>query len=153
MKPILRFLFPCLAVVLLLTYSGCGPDEPAEPEVPEVQLGMLSAVWNNTSATLDGVAKTGYEAFKLTISGTYPTEPYSFSTAGRPALSPWPQSGSWGFGADPATQIIRDKGTAKQVDMSYTVTATTLEITFQYSGTGESRTSNVSGTWVFTFSK
>jgi hypothetical protein len=160
MKPILKFFFPCVAIVFLLTYSGCGPTEPPTPEVAEVKHGLLLGQWKMTgataNATLDGVPKkTDYANFTLTISGAYTDAAgvYDYATAGRPALSPWPSQGKWSFGADPATQLVRDKGTAKQVDMSYSVTETSLEITFQYSGTGESRTSNVSGTWVFTFSK
>lgn len=157
MKPTLKLFLPCAAIVVLLSYSGCGPDPNPTPDVAETQLNLLSGQWKLTAAAtdvkLDGVSKKpDYANFTLTISGTYPNEPYSYSTSGRPAISPWPSAGSWSFGADPATTIVRDKGTAKQLDMSYTVTETALEITFQYSGTGE-RTSNVSGTWVFTFAK
>lgn len=156
----MKYFFPCAAIALLLTYSGCGPKPEPDPEVAEVQHGLLSGQWKmtgtSTNATLDGVSKkSDYTNFTLTISGDYTAADatYNYATAGRPTLSPWPSQGTWSFGTDPATMIVRDKGTTKQVDMSYAVTATSLEITFQYSGTGEARTSNVSGTWVFTFSK
>lgn len=154
MKPILKLFLPCVALIVLLTYSGCGPDPTPAPTVEEEKLGLLSATWNATSVTLDGVAKTAdYSNFKLTVSGTYPSDLYDYSTSGRPAVSPWPSAGKWGYGSDPATTIIRDKGLAKQLEMQYTVTESTLEITFMYNGTGEARTSQVSGTWVFSFSK
>jgi hypothetical protein len=66
-------------------------------------------------------------------------------------LSPWKASGSWEFGASPETQMIRDKGTADELAMTYSVNETTLSITFTFNGAGYSRTGVVKGQWVYTF--
>jgi hypothetical protein len=154
------YLKPVLSVLILaviLGYSGCkGSDPPPTPE-DEVQLGKLSSTWKvgtSGNVTLDGVSKKAdYANFQLTLTGTPGATSFGYTTTGRPALSAWPSSGSWNFGSTVATDVVRDKGTAKEVTMTYTVTDTQLELTFNYNGAGEARTSDVTGTWVFTMTK
>lgn len=149
----LRILSLLGLVITLLTYSSCKDDKPTPEPVTDVQLGKLSKTWKITSVTLDGVVKTSeYTAFELAMSGTKGDTEFAYSTSGRPSLSPWKSNGKWEFGTAPETQIIRDKGTADELPMTYAVTETTLSISFTFNGAGyTSRTGVVKGQWVFTF--
>lgn len=141
-------------VAILLTYSSCGGDDPAEESVSDVQLGKLSKTWKINTVTLDGVDKIAdYASFQLIMSGTKGNTSFGYSTSGRPPLSPWKSSGSWEFGSAPETQIIRDKGTTDELAMTYAVTETTLTISFTFSGKGYTnpRTGVVTGQWIYTF--
>ena len=106
-------------------------------------------------SVLSGVAKyvaqTGYDAFTLAISGTVGAPSFDYKTTGKPALSPWPSSGSWIFDTDPLTSILRDKGTTNELKITYAVTETELKLTFTYAGDGKGRISNVKGQWVMEF--
>lgn len=146
-------IFVLLALsAVLLTYSGCDNSKPPAPSDEEVQLGKLSNTWKATSVKKDNVDQTGYNNFTLKLEGVVGAASYGYSTTGRPTLSPWLSSGNWTFDTDPLTSIIRDKGTADELKMTYTVTETTLQITFSFSGAGYAgRVDNVKGTWVMTF--
>jgi len=136
----------------LLTYSGCDNSKPPAPSDEEVQLGKLSKTWKNPSVKKDNVDQTGYTNFTLKLEGVVGATSFGYATTGRPTLSPWLSSGNWTFDTDPLTSIIRDKGTADELKMTYTVTETTLQITFTFSGAGYAgRVGNVKGTWVMTF--
>lgn len=154
------YLKPFLSVIvlaLLLGYSGCKPGGEVTPPESELQLEKLSATWKvgaNGDVKLDGVSKKGeYADFQLILTGTPGASSFGYTTQGRPALSAWPSSGSWVFGSTISTDIIRDQGTTKEVPVRYTVTATQLELTFDYNGAGEARTGKVTGQWVFTLTK
>jgi hypothetical protein len=159
MKFYLKPVLSVVALAILLGYSGCGGGKEPGPSDEEKALTALSATWKvsgtNTDVTLNGVSrKADYANFTLTVSGTAGAATYGYTTAGRPVLSAWPSSGSWKFGDVIATDIIRDPGdTNKELDMHYTVSDTQLELTFIYDKAGESRTSQVTGTWVFRLSK
>lgn len=148
-----------VVMAVLLGYAGCGPEKTPETPIEEQQLNLLSATWKvgaNGNVTLGGVSKkSDYSNFTLTISGTAGASSFGYTTAGRPQLSAWPSSGNWTFGTDVKTTIVRDGGTGKALTMNYTVSATgdQLELTFNYTGAGETRTSNVAGAWVFTLTK
>ncbi len=137
----------------LLTYSGCSKDSAPAPSIKDTQLKSLSQVWKCTSATLQGAAQTGYTGFQLTISGTAGNSTFGYTTTGRPPgtkSSPWPASGTFTFGTDPATQLLRND--SPDLPVTYSVSPTTLQITFTYSGAGyDARVGNVVGTWVYTF--
>lgn len=152
-----RVLLVVISLGVIISYSGCGGKSSPSESTQDKQFGLLSAqVWKVSTVSLGGVDQTSsYPAggLQLTISGTKGQTTFNYSCAGRPALSPWPASGTWAFGSDPVTQIIRDKGAANELAMTYTVTATTLQINFTYSGSGYTRTNNVSGAWVFNFTK
>ncbi|MBL7870729.1 MAG: hypothetical protein JNM78_03885 [Cyclobacteriaceae bacterium] len=154
---VLRILSLISITAVLLTYAGCkGKGGDPEP-IADVQFDKLKKTWKiNTvanSVTLDGVDKTGdYPGFQITFSGTKGTPPFDYATSGRPSLSPWKASGKWDFGTAVETQMIRDKGTADELAMTYSVTESTLTISFNFTGTGYSgRTGVVSGDWVFKF--
>jgi hypothetical protein len=136
----------------LLTYSSCKKDDPEPEPLTDIQLGKLAKTWKINTVTLDNVDKlSDYTNFTLTLTGTKGNTSFGYSTANRPSLSPWKASGSWEFGASPETQMIRDKGTADELAMTYSVNETTLSITFTFNGAGYSRTGVVKGQWVYTF--
>jgi len=150
---VLRILSLISITAVLLTYAGCK-GKGGEPEpIADIQFDKLKKTWKINTATLDGVDKTSdYTSFQLTFSGTKGTPPFDYSTSGRPSLSPWKSSGKWEFGSAVESQIARDKGTADELSMTYTVTESTLTISFNFSGAGYSaRTGVVSGNWVYTF--
>lgn len=152
-KPVLSV----IALAILIGYSGCGGGKEPGPSDEEKALSDLSATWKvgtGGDVKLDGVSKKAdYANFTLTISGTAGATSYGYTTSGRPSLSPWPSSGAWKFGDVIATDIVRDPGTAKELDMHYTVSGDNLELSFVYNQAGESRTSQVTGTWTFTLTK
>ncbi len=164
-----RLLITVVSLGFILTYSGCGKSSPGE-STQQKQLKLLSQTWKMKSVSLTGVDQTSsWTGFQLIISGTFSSTAasatYNYSCTGRPALSPWPAGGgtnslgTWSFGADPVTQIIRDPNDANgnTLPMTYTVAAAsgstpaTLQISFTYNGNGYTRVSNVSGGWLFTF--
>lgn len=143
-----------VALVLgLVTFSNCGDDPPPPPPVADVQFDKLAKTWKITSVTLDGVDKTtDYTNFQLILKGTKGSPPFQYETTARPSLSPWKASGAWEFGTAPETEMIRDKGTADELPLTYTVTESTLTISFTFNGTGyTARTGVVKGNWVYTF--
>ncbi len=151
MKFYLKPILSVVVIVVLLGYSSCGPGggDPVKPE--DEQLAKLSSTWKvgtSGNVTLDGVSKkTDYSGFQLVISGTPGGASFGYTTSGRPALSAWPSSGSWNFGTNVTTDIVRDRGnTSKELPITYTVTDNTLELTFTYNGAGEARTEKVTGT-------
>ncbi len=152
MMKVLRILSLLGLVGLLLTYSNCKDKKSTPEPITDVQLGKLARTWKINTVTLDGVDKLAdYTAFQLVLSGTKGNTSFGYSTSGRPALSPWKSSGSWEFGTSVETQMIRDKGTADELAMTYAVTETTLSISFTFNGPGYSRTGVVKGQWVYTF--
>ena len=157
MKAFKMVLMVALAGVLL-TYSSCSKKHNNPEPVTDQQLDKLVKTWKvsttSPSVTLDGVDKSAaYSGFTLTIAGTKGTTSYTYTTSGRPDFSAWKSSGTWVYGSDPVTMITRDPDNSSDaVNITYAVTATTLQLTFQYSGTGysnTSRTSQVAGQWVF----
>lgn len=150
---VLRILSLFSIVAVLLTYAGCKGKDPDPEPIADVQFDKLKKTWKINTVSLDGTDKTAdYTNFQLTFSGTKGVPPFDYSTSGRPSLSPWKSSGKWDFGTAVETQIIRDKGTADELAVSYNVTESTLTITFNFSGAGyPARTGVVSGDWSFNF--
>ena len=157
MKITLKAFTSVLAIASLILFTGCGGGSEPTPSVEDQQLAKLSATWTISDVTLDAVSKkTDYSAFTLTISGTAGATSFGYSTSGRPSTSPWKGSGTWEFGTSAESQITRDKGTADELPLTYSLSADgkTLQVSFTFSGTGyTARTSNVKGAWVFTFTK
>ena len=158
MKITLKALASVLGIVTLLTIFGCGGDPPPSKSIQDQQLEKLSATWNVSTVTLspgpvDKTADYKTSNFQLVISGTPGTNSFSYSTSGRPAISPWPATGTATFGVKPETQFTRD---SDKVDMAYSISADgkTLQINFNFAGAGyPARVSNVKGDWAFTFVK
>jgi hypothetical protein len=167
MKIALRVLSLLILVVVTTFYAGCKKDDGDEETVEKKQLDKLLGDWTIQSAS-DGQDRTSdfftddtNAPLVLHIQGNYVeggTYNYSF-TGQRPDPSPWPVDGTWKFGTDKNTQIIRDPGGTNEIPMDYQVTATDLILTFTvpdgsagWEG-GTSRVNNVIGEWTFTFKK
>lgn len=151
---ILRVLSLLAVVAVLSTYTGCKSKDPDPEPIADVQFTKLAKTWKVSTVSFDGTDRTAdYTGFQLVISGTKGTPPFSYTTTGRPSLSPWKASGTWEFGSAVETQIIRDKGSvADELAINYTVTESTLTLTFDFDGDGyTARTGEVQGPWIFTF--
>ena len=132
-------------------FIACSSDEQPQPGIEEQQLQKLAKVWVANTVTRNGVAQSGYENFRLSLSRAT-ASPFPFQTNNRPSSSPWPASGTWTFGNDPLTQLIREPASAQQLSMEYTVSATELQLSFTFSGTGfTGKSKSVDGQWVFKF--
>ena len=81
--------------VILITKNGS-----------DAQIVKLSNTWKVITAMFNGTPQTGYGNFRLTMSGTSGQTIFGYSTSGRPALSPWPASGTFTFGTDIATSFV-----------------------------------------------
>lgn len=158
MKVLTRILslFTLLAVATL--YTSCdGGDDPKKTQ-EEIQLDKLKAnVWTLSSAELGTTDRTtDFANLKMTFTGTYVaggTYGYSF-TGTRPNPSPWPASGTWKFGSNVTTQMVR-LDDDPDLGMNYVLTDTQLTITFTYDGAGFAggRVEQVIGDWEFIFTK
>ena len=156
MKLVARFLSLTLLAGAALFYASCdgGGDDPKSDE--EIQLEALSKTWTLTDAELDNAPRfADFSNMKLTLSGTFLSgATYNYSITGTtPTPSPWPRSGTWKFGADVKTQMIRTSN-SENLPMDYTLSGNTLTIEFQcetcdFEGGG--RVSSVNGNWVFVF--
>jgi hypothetical protein len=155
-----RILITVISLGAISLISSCGGGGGAGESTQDKQLGLLSKTWKvDTSAgvTLGGVDSPSHWAnFQLVLSGTKGSTSFNYSCTGRPKLSVWPAGGgsgglgTWSFGSDPTTQIIRDPAsTTDDLAMTYTLTGTKLVIKFNFSGTGYTRTDNVGGNWIF----
>jgi hypothetical protein len=154
---ITRIFSSLVITAVILFISSCGPDPSTERPIEEVQLEKLVATWKIKEVKLDDVDKTNsYANFQLTISGTPGAGSFGYTRSALTIDSPWPKSGTWTFGANPETQVIRDSGTDK-LDITYAVSSdgTQLQLNFDFSGVPypAGRISNVIGKWVFTFTK
>jgi hypothetical protein len=154
-------IFSLLVMVALALFTGCGSDDGDDKSDEEQQLAKLSSSWTLVSAN-DGTDRTAdFPQLVLTLSGTFAqsgTYDYSF-TGTRPNPNPWPASGKWKFGTNPATDIIRDPNKTNEKDMNYAVTESQLIISFNIpegaagEAGGTTRASSVKGDWQFTFQK
>lgn len=151
---ILRVLSLILVSAVLLTYMGCDGGGSTPEPIEDVQFTKLAKTWKISTVSFDGADRTAeYTGFQLVLGGTKGTPPFSYNTTNRPALSPWKPSGTWEFGPAVETQIIRDKGvSADELAINYTVTESTLTLTFTFARDGyTARTEQVRGPWIFTF--
>jgi hypothetical protein len=162
MKLLTRTLSLLTIASLALFFANCGGDEGDDTPVEKTQLGKLKGTWEIESATLEGGTpspdKTAdYAGFTLTLDGTYDADnedpfPYDYSTNGRPDLSPWEASGTWAFGGNPKTQIVRDDG----LGIVYTLSSDgslTLEYTFFGAGFPNAKAAEVEGNWTLVLTK
>lgn len=161
MKIAFRVLSLLILVVVSTFYAGCKKDEPDPGTEEKKQLDKLLGSWTLQSAN-DGTDRTAdFPGLVLNLSGNYKEGGiYNYSFTGtRPDPSPWPQSGTWKFGTNKSTEMIRDPNSSSEIPMTYQVTATELVITFNvpdgsagWPG-GTSRIKSVAGDWTFTFTK
>jgi hypothetical protein len=156
----LRLTFLLALVGGFCLMSSCNKGSDPKPSIEKKNLALLSKTWVVKEVTLGQSDMTDlYANMELTISGTYNKDIntlYNYTITGRPSgtnNNPWPASGTWKFkdgvaGAS-ATTIVR---TEDNLDMFYGVTATQLQLIFDYQGDGYSaRTSAINGVWTFDF--
>lgn len=166
MKIALRVLTLLILVAVSASYTGCRDDDDKTDTEEKKQLNKLLGSWTLQSAD-DGTVRTDEfvtdagQPLVLTLKGSYVEGgTYNYGLTGkRPDRSPWPAEGTWKFGTNKQTDMIRDPATASEIAMTYTVTDTNLEISFTvpdgsdgWQG-GTSRISSVTGNWTFTFTK
>jgi hypothetical protein len=147
----LKVVVALVMVGSLFLFPGCGKSPTPTPPISDQQLTKLSKTWKATTVTLNNTAQTGYTNFQIVMSGTAGQTTFNYTTSGRPTTSPWAASGTFTFGTDAASALIREDNLA----VTYSVTDTPtqqLQMTFNYTGNGiAGRISQVQGTWVFTF--
>lgn len=138
----------CVLMGLCLL-SACGKDGEPEPSIEEKQLELLARTWKAGTVTLDGVdISAEYTSFQLALQKG---EPNSYTVTGRPPLGPWKSGGTWTFGSNAETKIVRDSG-ADQLDLTYEVTETSLRLTFSFASDGyTNRATSAQGEWIMTF--
>lgn len=153
MKAFLRLTTLLAIAGLTVFFAACKRNNPGPESAEKQQLDKLSKTWNIVSATLDGTDRTAdFSNFQLEITGTFPSTsdkgPYNFQVSGsRPTPSPWPETGTWSFGDDATSQIIRND----DISILYSIDNNELTLQFacvscNYSG---ARTSAVNGDWQF----
>lgn len=155
-------LWPSFLILMsIVVLSACSKDDPKKKTDEQIQLEKLVGQWKIGQALNDTEDRTDeFTDFTLTISGTYVENgTYNYQVAGtRPNPSPWPGQGTWKFGANRMTTLIRDpNSTGNEIEMSYVVSDNQLEISFElidgagWSNTG--RVQSVAGAWSFTLTK
>ena len=163
MKKASRLLSLLILVGVATLMTNCDKDNENSKTVEQQQLEKLVGEWSLVSA-MDEVAPDRTEHFAdmvLKIEGTYSGEgkTYNYSLTGsRPNPSPWPGSGTWKFGTNKATEIIRDPASPSEILMNYVVSGSTLTLTFTLPDGADGwletgRVKNVTGDWTFTFEK
>jgi hypothetical protein len=156
MKLLTRTLSLLTIASLVLFFANCGGDGGGGTPTEKKQLAKLVGTWEIESATLDGGTPTpdktaDYAGFTLTLSGTFDEDnedafPYTYVTTNRPDLSPWDASGTWGFGSNPKTQIVREDG----LGINYSLASDgTLTLMYNFSGEGfpSAKAAEVDGDW------
>lgn len=153
---ILSLIVVASAATLLMNCDSGGSDEKS---VEEVQLDKLKGNWAMSSVELDGTDRSSdFTNFVLNLSGTYSnsTNPtYNFSVSGsRPNPSPWPATGTWRFGDNPETTILRLVENPP-LSISYQQNGSQLSMSFTFTGAGYAggRVGEVEGNWEFVFTK
>ena len=134
-----------LLLLTLLLFDCKDPVVVVDPIsiLKDAQLVKLSKTWKITTATLNNTPQT-YTGFQLVITSTTGQTTFGYNTTGRPALSPWLSSGTFTYGGtDFMTILVREDG----LPITYSVSDTQLQMTFNYIGSG------IPGVvqWVFTF--
>ena len=159
----LRTLLSVSVLGIMIAFSGCGGGKGNTEPVADQQLGKLTKVWKvkPTGGVLYGTGLNQVDStnnwksrpFLLTITGTKGQTTFNYSCTGRPRRSVWPSAGTWSFvTSDPTHSITRDPGGVDELPISYTVDAsgTSLQLIItNFTGTGYTRVSNVSGDWTF----
>lgn len=159
MKFVARFLSLAVLAGAAIFIASCGGDDTDPKSEEETQLELLSKTWTLTDAELDNTPRfADFPGMKLTLSGAFTSGGiYNFDITGTtPDPSPWPSDGTWKFGADVKTQMIRNPGSganAENLEMTYELSGNTLKISFRcedcdFDG---GRVASVDGEWDFTF--
>lgn len=129
MKTIINLIF----AILILSCSSCGGDG----NDPKPATDQLIGTWKVESITRDDIdMKSYYEDFEITFTKN------SFTTENRPEFSPF-----YGFGTfNKTSNTIAITQDGDLLSINYTLTATTLELDFNFSGDGYPN-AKVKGDW------
>jgi len=160
MKIAARILSLVVLASIATLYINCGGSDPAPSSKEKVQIEKLVGTWALNSVTNDGTPRTDFVGVTMTISGTYASDggSYNFSFTGTfPNPSPMPKSGSFKFGSNPETQLIRVVP-ADNFPMGYSLTNSNNNLTItldNYTGPGFAggRVEQVTGDWTFNFTR
>jgi hypothetical protein len=163
MKHLARILSLLILVSAGLFFANCGGEEPGSKTEEETQLDKLKAsTWIISTVTSpSGIVTDDFAGMKLTFSGSYVTNGvYSYTTStpptnGWPDANPWLDDSEWKFSTtDPTTKIIA-LGYTPDLEITYTVSSTTLELEFTSDGAifTNGRAKSVEGAWSFVFEK
>jgi len=129
----------------LTLISSCGGDSDSPSKSAEVTAILTSATWKIHSVTVDGTDQTDlYENLTLNFSSKRYT-----STNGQPV---WPASGTWTFGNEDASILIRSDGVEVTIHEA-TNTSLKLGLTWNETTMGQGRGSSLSGDHLFSFVK
>ncbi|MCU0418490.1 MAG: hypothetical protein MUC38_02435 [Cyclobacteriaceae bacterium] len=151
MTQYLRTLLVGALALGLCQLMACSSDDPPPLSIEEQQRQKLVKRWTIASVTLNNVAQSEYTGLELVLTGSA-SGPFSYQANNRPTLSPWPESGTWVFGDDPVSQLVRDPASTRELEMVYIVSDTQLQLSFTFSGNGfANRAHSVQGQWVFAF--
>ena len=137
-----RYSLIALTLVMGFLVSSCKED-PAPAKTPEeIQIEKLTGTWVLPTAantvTIDGRdVSAEWSTFVLTLGNK------TYQSTNANDANVWPASGTWAFGANINT-LVRDDG----VDITVTVTDTSLKLQFDYSASG-GRLDGIEGNWVF----
>jgi hypothetical protein len=162
MKLATRILSLLVLVALTMFYVGCDKENGGSESQQSIQFKKLTGTWTVSSVTDVNGPREDFDGVTLTLGGTFVENAsnFSYSLNGTlPQPSPWPKAGgTWKFGTDPSTEIIRDPGKQGfEIPCEYVVSSDgkSLQISFNISGDGfqGGRTSSVGGDWTFTFTK
>ncbi|MEI9920902.1 MAG: hypothetical protein WDO14_19220 [Bacteroidota bacterium] len=150
MKTPFRILVVIICAFFMQLVSCSKKHDPKS--TTDIQLDKLRANWKATHVTSDGVSQDGYANFVLSFTGSEGSKSFSYATGSRPFVSPWEATGAFSFDTSKPAEILhRDD----DVEVNYTVTATTLTLQFNFSGPGyvSGRASSLTGKWIFEFQK
>jgi hypothetical protein len=152
MKIAARILSLAIIASAASLFMGCGGDDKKGKSEQDTQLELLNGTWNANSVTLDGSAPSAnHDNFVLTINASAGNTTMTYSDTGRPSVSPWPGTGTFTFGTNVKSDLVRDDA----VDISYTVDGNSLVMTFTFNKDpyAGGRISSVTGQWRFEFTK
>lgn len=154
MKLITRFLSLSALVAAAILYAGCGGGGGDTKSETDTQLEKLNGTWNVVAGNVeldDAAPPFAFTGFKLIINAPAGSTSFSWQGQTRPEKGPWDADGTFTFGSPVTSKLLRDDG----VQITYTVTDTSLTMDFTYTGAGYdgSRVSSVEGNWHFEFTK
>ena len=140
----IRLSLIALTLIMGVMVSSCKKDPVVTKTDEQLQIEKLSKTWvpgSATSSVFVTIAGNDVTADWSNFVLTLGDKTYNSSGADSPLV--WPGSGTWAFGANTNT-LVRDDG----VEITITVTDTSLKMQFDYSSTG-GRLNGIEGNWVF----
>lgn len=144
-----------LMLVAIATFSvSCGGDDDDDKSAAEKQIDKLVGTWTATTVTFEGNPHPlEHTNFQLVITASGSKTSVKYEAKNRPVgPSAWPGAGTFEFGTNPNTTLIRDD----EANITYTVSGQTLTMSFTFSGEpypAAGRVKNVAGNWYFEFTK